>query len=92
MHHRLWPSVLLVLVATTAAFSLLHCTLLLTLQLADGPLIINGSCFVLLQLSALQDGVTRSRARPSTRSLPDWALAPDAAVFLNIPMDAETPR
>jgi hypothetical protein len=40
----------------------------------------------------LQDGVTRSRARPSTRSLPDWALAPDAAVFLNIPMDAETPR
>jgi hypothetical protein len=42
--------------------------------------------------SFLQDGVTRSRARPSTRSLPDWALAPDAAVFLNIPMDAETPR
>lgn len=43
-------------------------------------------------LLLLQDGVTRSRARPSTRSLPDWALSPDAAVFLNIPMDAETPR
>jgi len=40
----------------------------------------------------MQDGVTRSRARPSTRSLPEWALAPDASIFLNIPMDAETPR
>jgi hypothetical protein len=46
----------------------------------------------LLLLLLSQDGVTRSRARPSTRSLPDWALSPDAAVFLNIPMDAETPR
>jgi hypothetical protein len=36
--------------------------------------------------------VSRSRARPSTRSLPEWALARDAVVFLNIPMDAETPR
>lgn len=47
-------------------------------------------CMPLLYIP--QDGVTRSRARPSTRSLPDWALSPDAAVFLNIPMDAETPR
>lgn len=38
-----------------------------------------------------QDGVSRSRKRPTTRSLPEWALTPDAAVFLNIPMDAETP-
>jgi hypothetical protein len=38
-----------------------------------------------------QDGVTRSRKRPATRSLPDWALSPEASLFLNIPMDAETP-
>lgn len=41
--------------------------------------------------SFLQDGITRSRKRPVTRSLPEWALCPEAAVFLNIPMDAETP-
>eukprot|EP00775_Hariotina_reticulata_P012305 gene12305-12441_t len=41
--------------------------------------------------SFLQDGVSRSKKRPTTRSLPDWALSPDSLVFLNIPMDAETP-
>jgi len=39
----------------------------------------------------LQEGVTRSRKRPTTRSLPDWSLTPQSRVFLNIPMDAETP-
>lgn len=39
----------------------------------------------------LQDGVARSKARSITRSLPDDVLRPDAMVFLNIPMDAETP-
>ena len=39
----------------------------------------------------LQDGVKRSRARPQVKSLPEWALREDAMVFLNIPMDAETP-
>jgi hypothetical protein len=45
----------------------------------------------LLAVVHLQDGVTRSRKRPATRSLPDWALTPESSVFLNIPMDAETP-
>jgi small GTP-binding protein len=39
----------------------------------------------------LQEGVMRSRKRPATRSLPDWVLTPQSRVFLNIPMDAETP-
>ena len=39
----------------------------------------------------VQSGVAASRGRNSARALPDWALSPDAAVFLNIPMDAETP-
>jgi hypothetical protein len=36
--------------------------------------------------SFVQGGVAASKGRNSARSLPDWALAPDAAVFLNIPV------
>mmetsp|Transcript_30729 Transcript_30729/g.91163 ORF Transcript_30729/g.91163 Transcript_30729/m.91163 type:complete len:235 (-) Transcript_30729:1254-1958(-) len=39
----------------------------------------------------LQDGVAASRARETAHSLPSAVLSPEAAVFLNIPMDAETP-
>lgn len=39
----------------------------------------------------LQDGATRSKKRPQVRALPEWSLRPDAVVFMNIPMDAETP-
>lgn len=39
----------------------------------------------------LQDGVKRSKQRHQVHSLPEWALRDDAAIFLNIPMDAETP-
>ncbi|WIA39023.1 hypothetical protein OEZ86_005171 [Tetradesmus obliquus] len=58
----------------------------LTLDLHDAAADVPGRV-----ASFLQDGVTRSRKRPATRSLPDWALTPEASVFLNIPMDAETP-
>lgn len=39
----------------------------------------------------VQTGVAASKGKNSARSLPDWSLTPDSAVFLNIPMDAETP-
>jgi hypothetical protein len=34
----------------------------------------------------VQGGVAASKGRNSARSLPDWALTPDSAVFLNIPV------
>ena len=40
---------------------------------------------------APQEGVAKSRGRLSTASLPAWALSSEAMIFLNIPMDAETP-
>ena len=39
----------------------------------------------------LQGGVKASRAREPVKSLPEAVLREDAMVFLNIPMDAETP-
>lgn len=39
----------------------------------------------------LQDGAARSKKRPQVRALPEWVLKPDGVVFMNIPMDAETP-
>lgn len=39
----------------------------------------------------LQSGAAASRGRLSVPSLPEAVLAPGASVFLNIPMDAETP-
>jgi hypothetical protein len=34
----------------------------------------------------VQEGVAASKGKNSARSLPDWSLTPDSAVFLNIPV------
>jgi len=39
----------------------------------------------------LQDAAAHSKKRSQRKSLPEWALREDALVFMNIPMDAETP-
>lgn len=38
-----------------------------------------------------QAGVQRSKGKPQVNSLPKDCLSSDAMIFMNIPMDAETP-